>query len=52
MSIEMIKRVLAMGDVYGSALRDMLKWLKICDLVNVTDEQAQMYIDYREGGAE
>jgi hypothetical protein len=44
MTLEMIKRVLSMGDNKGSALRQMLKDLKICKLTNVTDEQAQHWI--------
>lgn len=45
MTLEMIKRVLSMGDNKGSALRQMLKDLKICKLTNVTDEQAQHWIE-------
>lgn len=45
MTLEMIKRVLSMGDNKGSALRQMLKDLKICKLTNVTDEQAQYWIE-------
>lgn len=45
MTLEMIKRVLSMGDNKGSALRQMLKDLKICKLTNVTDEQALYWIE-------
>lgn len=45
MTLEMIKRVLSMGGNEGSALRQMLKDLKICKLTNVTDEQAQHWIE-------
>jgi len=45
MTLEMIKQVLSMGDNKGSALRQMLKDLKICKLTNVTDEQAQYWIE-------
>jgi len=45
MTLEMIKRVLSMGDNEGSTLRQMLKDLKICKLTNVTDEQAQHWIE-------
>jgi hypothetical protein len=27
----------------------MMAWLKICHLGNVSDEQAQMYLDYLNG---
>lgn len=49
MTLPVIKIVLATGDQYGSGLRDMMAWLKICDLGNVSDEQAQMYLDYLNG---
>ena len=45
MTLPLIKAVLATGDKYGSGLRDMMAWLKICDLGNVSDEQAQMYLE-------
>ena len=45
MTLRMIKQVLSMGDNKGSALRQMLKDLKICKLANVTDEQAQHWIE-------
>lgn len=47
MTLDMIKQVLSMGDNKGSALRQMLKDLKICKLSNVTDEQAQYWIERR-----
>lgn len=50
MTVEKILEVLALGDEYGSALKDMLRWLKVCDLLNVTDKQADMYIAYRKRG--
>ena len=49
MTLPVIKTVLATGDQYGSGLRDMMAWLKICDLGNVSDAQAQMYLDYLNG---
>lgn len=45
MTLPLIKAVLATGNKYGSGLRDMMAWLKICDLDNVSDEQAQMYLE-------
>ena len=50
MTVEKILEVLALGDEYGSALKDMLRWLKVCDFLNVTDKQADMYIAYRKRG--
>ena len=50
MTVEKILEVLALGDEYGSALKDMLHWLKVCDFLNVTDKQADMYIAYRKRG--
>ncbi len=50
MTVEKILEVLALGDKYGSALKDMLRWLKVCDLLNVTDGQADMYIAYKKRG--
>jgi hypothetical protein len=49
MTLPLIKAVLATGDQYGSGLRDMMAWLKICHLGNVSDAQAQMYLDYLNG---
>lgn len=49
MTLPLIKAVLATGDKYGSGLRDMMAWLKICHLGNVSDAQAQMYLDYLNG---
>ena len=49
MTLPVIKTVLATGDQHGSGLRDMMAWLKICDLGNVSDAQAQMYLDYLNG---
>lgn len=49
MTLPVIKTVLATGDQYGSGLRAMMAWLKICSLGNVSDEQAQMYLDYLIG---
>ena len=49
MTLPVIKTVLATGDKYGSGLRDMMAWLKICNLGNVSDAQAQMYLDYLNG---
>ena len=45
MTLPLIKAVLATGDKYGSGLKDMMAWLKICELGNVSDEQAQMYLE-------
>lgn len=45
MTLPLIKAVLATGDKYGSGLKDMMAWLKICHLGNVSDAQAQMYLE-------
>lgn len=45
MTLPVIKTVLATGDQYGSGLRAMMAWLKICNLGNVSDEQAKMYLE-------
>lgn len=44
MNVELLKRVLACGDQYGSGIRQMLYDLKICDLQNVTDEQIEWWL--------
>lgn len=49
MTLPVMKTVLATGNKYGSGLKDMMAWLKICDLGNVSDAQAQMYLDYLNG---
>lgn len=49
MTLPLIKAVLATGDKYGSGLRDMMAWLKIRHLGDVSDAQAQMYLDYLNG---
>jgi hypothetical protein len=48
MNLELLKRVIACGDQYGSGIRQMLSDLKICDLQNVTDEQIEWWL--REKG--
>lgn len=45
MTLPVMKAVLATGDKYGSGLKDMMAWLKIRDLGNVSDEQARMYLE-------
>lgn len=51
MNPTILKAVLACGDKHGSAIRQMLRDLKICDLSNVTDEQAQWWLEkQKEGG--
>lgn len=48
MNLELLKRVIACGDQYGSGIRQMLSDLKICDLQNATDEQIKWWL--REKG--
>lgn len=47
MEIDTLKAILALGDCHGSAIREMLRDLKICDLSNVTQEQAEMWLARR-----
>ena len=49
MELATLKAVLEMGDKHGSAIREMLSDLRICDLVNVTEEQAQMWLKQKRG---
>lgn len=44
MELQTLKAVLACGDKYGSAIREMMKDLKICDFANVTQEQAEWWL--------
>lgn len=48
--VDTLKAILAQGDKHGSALKEMLRDLKICDLTNVTQEQAEMWLAKKEGG--
>ena len=50
MELSTLKAVLAQGDKYGSAIRQMLADLRICDLSNVTEEQAQWWLNKQKGG--
>ena len=50
MEISTLKAVLAQGDKYGSAIRQMLADLRICDLSNVTEKQAQWWLSKQKGG--
>lgn len=49
MELTTLKAVLELGDKHGSAIKEMLSDLKICDLVNVTEEQAQMWLVQKRG---
>lgn len=49
MELATLKAVLEQGDKHGSAIKEMLSDLKICDLVNVTEEQAQMWLVQKRG---
>lgn len=44
MKLSTLQAVLARGDKYGSAIKQMLADLQICDLKNVTEEQAQWWL--------
>lgn len=48
MELQTLKAILACGDKYGSAIKEMLRDLKICDLTNVTQEQAQLWLDKKK----
>lgn len=48
MKIETLRAVLNTGDKHGSGIRQMLADLKICDLSNVTQEQAECWLKERE----
>lgn len=50
MELSTLKAVLAKGDKYGSAIKQMLADLQICDLSNVTEEQAQQWLSKQKGG--
>lgn len=49
MELATLKAVLELGDRHGSAIREMLKDLKICDLTAVTEEQARMWLVQKRG---
>lgn len=44
MELETLKAVMACGDCHGSAIKEMLRDLKICDLSNVTQKQAEAWL--------
>lgn len=50
MELLTLKAVLARGDKYGSAIKQMLADLQICDLSNVAEEQAQQWLSKKKGG--
>lgn len=45
MELSTLKAVLAQGDKHGSAIKQMLADLRICNLTNVTEKQAQWWLD-------
>ena len=49
MELSTLKAVLAKGDKHGSGIRQMMSDLKICDLSNVTQEQAEWWLAKKEG---
>ncbi len=50
MELSTLKAILAKGDKYGSAIRQMLADLRICDLSNVTEEQALAFLEKLKNG--
>lgn len=44
MELQTLKDILTCGDKYGSAIKEMMRDLKICDLTNVTQEQAEWWL--------
>lgn len=44
MELSTLKAVLAQGDKYGSAIKQMLADLRICNLTSVTEKQAQWWL--------
>lgn len=50
MELSTLKAILAQGDKYGSAIRQMLADLRICDLSNVTEEQALAFLEKLKNG--
>lgn len=50
MELTTLKAVLACGDKHGSTIRQMLADLRICDLSNVTERQAQWWLSKQRGG--
>lgn len=48
MELDTLKAILALGDCHGSAIRKMLRDLKICDLSKVTQEQAELWLARRK----
>ena len=50
MELSTLKAVLELGDKYGSAIRQMLADLRICDLSNVTEKQARWWLNKQKGG--
>lgn len=48
MELDTLKAILALGDCHGSAIREMLKDLKICDLSKVTQQQAELWLARRK----
>lgn len=50
MRFDLLKAVISCGDSSGSAIRQMLRDLKICNLSNVTDAQAEWWLAKQRGG--
>lgn len=44
MELDTLKAILALGDCHGSAIKEMLRDLKVCDLSNVTQQQAELWL--------
>lgn len=47
MTAQQLMDVIALGDKYGSALKEMLKWLDIKNLTEVTDEQVEAFLQHK-----
>lgn len=48
MELDTLKAILALGDCHGSAIKEMLKDLRVCDLSSVTQQQAELWLARRK----
>lgn len=48
MKLDTLKAILALGDCHGSAIKEMLRDLRVCDLSNVTQQQAELWLARRK----
>ena len=52
MTVEMLNAVIAAGDKYGSALKELIAQVGTTDLEAITDEEAKEFLDGKQNATQ